>query len=80
MMKWIDVKKQLPKEYQRVLASDGEGYDFLYLTNEFNFLDQPTGVKFWCPCYQNIRLGVNPEKITHWMEIELPKKEKKIGR
>lgn len=74
-MKWISVEKRMPKDYQRVLATDGKKYDFLYLNNEFNFLDKPTKIKFWTPFYHNYPTEVNLKKITYWMEVELPSKK-----
>lgn len=76
-MKWISVEDRLPKDYQRVLATDGKECDFLHLSNEFNFLDRPTGVKFWCPEYHGFSIRVNLKGITHWMEVELPEKPEK---
>ncbi|MFA5031298.1 MAG: DUF551 domain-containing protein [Patescibacteria group bacterium] len=76
-MKWISIKDRMPKDYQRVLATDGKGYDFLHLSNEFGFMEQPTGVKFWCPDNIHCSPKVNVNKITHWMEVELPEKPPK---
>jgi hypothetical protein len=77
-MKWISIKDRMPKDYQRVLATDGKGYDFLHLSNEFGFMEQPTGVKFWCPDNIHCSPKVNVNKITHWMEVELPKKKESV--
>lgn len=75
-MKWISVKDRLPKDYQRVLATDGKDCDFLHLSNEFYLSDAPTGVKFWCPEHHGFPIRVILSNITHWMEIKLPKEKK----
>jgi hypothetical protein len=45
-MKWISVKDRLPKDYQRVLATDGKDCDFLHLSNEFYLSDAPQESNF----------------------------------
>lgn len=76
-MKWINAREKLPKDYQRVLVSDGKCCDFAHVSNEFGFMEQPTGVKFWCPDNIHCSPKVNMNNVTHWMEVELPEKPEK---
>lgn len=66
---WISVKDRLPKIGERVIAcqSFNDGSTFVRMATRI----KTNKIEWW---YDDDGFGI--DKITHWQEIVLPKKEK----
>lgn len=68
-MKWISINEALPKSQQAVLVCNSKTW-----TEAFWYAEDERWEYFHCEMEEEFEYDV----VTHWLSIELPKKEPKI--